>query len=397
MTQATIDPIVSPMERTEIMTDERLQRVLDFSRTRETPFQLILSDIIEEKFAELQEALPFTKIYYAVKANPAVDVLRLLDRLGSNFDVASVYELRRLQDLGISASRMSCGNTIKKYEHIKEFFAAGINLFVTDSEGDLRNIAKAAPGARVMVRLMAEGAQTADWPLSRKFGCSPDLAGDLLILARKLGLVPWGLSFHVGSQQRDITAWDSALSKVNYLFTWLKENEDLELKCINMGGGFPATYREKTNTVQTYAEEIKRYLYEDYGDDLPEIFIEPGRSLVGDSGVLVSEIVLISRKSRTALERWVYQDCGRFGGLMETLGEAIHYPIFCERTGPTEQVVLAGPTCDSMDTLYEDYRYDLPLSLAVGDRLYWLSTGAYTSSYSAIDFNGFPPLETFVL
>lgn len=379
------------------MTDERLQRVLDFSRTRETPFQLILSDIIEEKFAELQEALPFTKIYYAVKANPAIDVLRLLDRLGSNFDVASVYELRRLQGLGISASRMSCGNTIKKFEHIKEFHAAGIDLFVTDSEGDLRNIAKAAPGSRVMVRLMAEGAQTADWPLSRKFGCSPDLAGDLLILARKLGLVPWGLSFHVGSQQRDITAWDSALSKVNYLFTWLKENEELELKCINMGGGFPATYREKTNTVQTYAEEIKRYLYEDYGDDLPEIFIEPGRSLVGDSGVLVSEIVLISRKSRTALERWVYQDCGRFGGLMETLGEAIHYPIFCERTGPTEQVVLAGPTCDSMDTLYEDYRYDLPLSLAVGDRLYWLSTGAYTSSYSAIEFNGFPPLETYVL
>lgn len=385
------------MERTEIMTDERLQRVLDFSRTRETPFQLILSDIIEEKFAELQQALPFTKIYYAVKANPAIDVLRLLDRLGSNFDIASIYELRRLQSLGIAASRMSCGNTIKKFEHIKEFHAAGIDLFVTDSEGDLRNIAKAAPGSRVMVRLMAEGAQTADWPLSRKFGCSPDLAGDLLILARKLGLVPWGLSFHVGSQQRDITAWDSALSKVNYLFTWLKENEDLELKCINMGGGFPATYREKTNTVQTYADEIKRYLYEDYGDELPEIFIEPGRSLVGDSGVLVSEIVLISRKSRTALERWVYQDCGRFGGLMETLGEAIHYPIFCERSGPTEQVVLAGPTCDSMDTLYEDYRYDLPLSLAVGDRLYWLSTGAYTSSYSAIEFNGFPPLETFVL
>ena len=385
------------MERTEIMTDERFRRLLDLPPTKVTPFQLILSEIIEEKFAELQEALPFTKIYYAVKANPAIDVLRLLDRLGSNFDVASVYELRRLQGLGIAASRMSCGNTIKKFEHIKEFHAAGIDLFVTDSEGDLRNIAKAAPGSRVMVRLMAEGAQTADWPLSRKFGCSPDLAGDLLILARKLGLVPWGLSFHVGSQQRDITAWDSALSKVNYLFTWLKENEDLELKCINMGGGFPATYREKTNTVQTYADEIKRYLYEDYGDDLPEIFIEPGRSLVGDSGVLVSEIVLISRKSRTALERWVYQDCGRFGGLMETLGEAIHYPILCERSGPTEQVVLAGPTCDSMDTLYEDYRYDLPLSLAVGDRLYWLSTGAYTSSYSAIEFNGFPPLETFVL
>lgn len=385
------------MNTTEIMSKERWQRVLENSQGRETPFQLILSDVIEEKYQELRKALPFANVYYAVKANPAPDVLRLLNRLGSNFDVASVYELRRLQELGISADRMSCGNTIKKFEHIKEFYTAGIRLFVTDSEGDLRNIAMAAPGSKIMVRLMTEGAQTADWPLSRKFGCSPDLAGDLLILARKLGLQPWGLSFHVGSQQRDITAWDSALSKVSYLFTWLLENEDLKLSCINMGGGFPATYRERTNPVQTYADEIKRYLEEDYGDVLPEIIIEPGRSLVGDSGVLVSEIVLISRKSRTALERWVYQDCGRFGGLMETLGEAIHYPILCERNGPLEQVILAGPTCDSMDTLYEEYRYELPLSLAVGDRLYWLSTGAYTSSYSAIEFNGFPPLQTLVL
>lgn len=129
--------------------------------------------MIEEKYQELRQALPFAKVYYAVKANPAPDVLRLLDRLGSNFDVASVYELRRLQELGISADRMSCGNTIKKFEHIKEFYAAGIRLFVTDSERDLRNIAMAAPGSKVMVRLMAEGAQTADWPLSRKFGCSP--------------------------------------------------------------------------------------------------------------------------------------------------------------------------------------------------------------------------------
>ncbi len=379
------------------LTAERWQRVLAFSRTKETPFQVVLSEVIEEKYHELEKNLPFTSIYYAVKANPAPEVISLLARLGSNFDVASVYELRRLQKLGVSAERMSCGNTIKKFAHIKEFYQAGIRLFVTDSELDLRNIAMAAPGSRVLVRLMAEGGLTADWPLSRKFGCNPDLAGDLLVLARKLGLEPYGLSFHVGSQQRDITAWDTALSKVSYLFSWLKENEDLELKCINMGGGFPAVYQERTHSVGVYAQEILRYLQEDYGDDLPQIIIEPGRSLVGDSGVLVSEIVLISRKSRTALERWIYQDCGKFGGLMETLGESIKYPIVCERTGPAERVILAGPSCDSMDTMYEDYMYELPLSLAVGDRLYWLSTGAYTSSYSSIEFNGFPPLETFVI
>ncbi|MFA6784036.1 MAG: type III PLP-dependent enzyme, partial [Sphaerochaeta sp.] len=92
-----------------------------------------------------------------------------------------------------------------------------------------------------------------------------------------------------------------------------------------------------------------------------------------------------------------YQDCGKFGGLMETLDESIKYPIICERKGPTEKVILAGPTCDSMDTLYENYQYEMPLSLSVGDRLYWLSTGAYTSSYSAVEFNGFPPLRTYVL
>ncbi|MDD2297306.1 MAG: type III PLP-dependent enzyme [Sphaerochaetaceae bacterium] len=385
------------MEQLGILSAAQWQKVLSIGRTVETPVQIILQDIIEDKYKELEQALPFAKIYYAVKANPEREVLSLLDRLGANFDVASVYELRRLQELGIPASRMSCGNTIKKFADIAEFYAAGIRLFVTDSEGDLRTIAKAAPGVRVMVRLMTEGAQTADWPLSRKFGCSPDMAGDLVVLAKKLGLTPWGLSFHVGSQQRDIMAWDSALSKVSYLFSWLQENEGINLQCINMGGGFPATYQEKTNPLETYAKEITRFLQEDYDGALPEIIIEPGRSLVGNSGVLVSEIVLISRKSRTALERWIYQDCGRFGGLMETLGEAIHYPILCERSGPTEEVIIAGPTCDSMDTLYEDYRYELPLSLAVGDRLYWLSTGAYTSSYSAIEFNGFPPLRTLVL
>lgn len=381
----------------EQLTAEQWDQVLSFSRHKETPFQLILTDIITAKFQELKRLFPYARIHYAVKANPHDEVLKLLHGLGSSFDVASVYELRKLQALGIPGEQISCGNTIKKFSDIQEFHAAGVNLFVTDSEGDLRNIAKAAPGSRIMVRLLTEGTQTADWPLSRKFGCSPDMASDLLILAKKLNLVPWGISFHVGSQQRDINAWDSALSKVNYLFSWLAENEGIILSGINMGGGLPATYRERANSIETYAQEIQRFLEEDYGKEIPEIIIEPGRSLVGDAGVLVSEIILISRKSRTALERWVYQDCGRFNGLMETLGEAIHYPVLAEREGPVEQVILAGPTCDSVDTLYEDFRYELPLNLAAGDRLYWLSTGAYTSSYAAVEFNGFPPLRTYIL
>ncbi|MFO7810561.1 MAG: type III PLP-dependent enzyme, partial [Candidatus Delongbacteria bacterium] len=231
----------------------------------------------------------------------------------------------------------------------------------------------------------------------RKFGCHPDMIIDLVILAHRLGLEPCGISFHVGSQQHDIGAWDSAISKVKYIFDWLAEHEDISLKMINMGGGFPAKYLSKTNRIEVYAREIKRYLKDDFGDNLPEIIIEPGRSLVADAGVLVTEVVLISRKARTALIRWVYTDAGKFGGLIETLDESIKYPIYCERKGESEEVVLAGPTCDSQDIMYENTEYKLPLNLSAGDRLYWLTTGAYTSSYSAVEFNGFPPLKTYFI
>lgn len=117
--------------------------------------------------------------------------------------------------------------------------------------------------------------------------------------------------------------------------------------------------------------------------------------MVANAGVLVCEVVLISRKSSTALNRWVFTDVGKFSGLIETMDEAIKYPLYCEREGPGEEVILAGPTCDSVDILYEKYRYTLSSDLRIGDRLYWFSTGAYTSSYSSIEFNGFPPLESY--
>jgi len=201
----------------------------------------------------------------------------------------------------------------------------------------------------------------------------------------------------VGSQQRDIGAWDAAIGKVKIMFERLRDEVGIELKMINLGGGFPANYIAKTNDLETYASEIIRFLKEDFGEQLPEIILEPGRSLIANAGVLVSEVVLISRKSRTALQRWVFTDVGKFSGLIETLDEAIKYPIYTEKKGEMEEVVIAGPTCDSADIMYENYKYGLPLNLAIGDRLYWFSTGAYTTSYSAVEFNGFPPLQAYYI
>ncbi|UDQ96928.1 type III PLP-dependent enzyme [Lentisphaerota bacterium WC36G] len=380
-------------------TPQEWQKIQEFSSQKETPFLVVLLNIVERRFNELKEAMPYADIYYAVKANPAVEILQLLDQLGSCFDVASVYELRILQSLNISPERMSFGNTIKKSKDIKEFYDAGVRLYVSDSEMDLKNIAQNAPNCKVLIRILAEGVLTAAWPLSRKFGCSQEMAYDLLVMTRDLGLVPYGVSFHPGSQQREIGAWDSAIAKVKYLYDMLLESENIKLQCINMGGGLPSQYLDKINTTKTYGDEIKRFLTDDFGDDMPRIIIEPGRYMVANAGVLISEIVLIARKSRTALARWIYTDIGKFGGLMETLDESIKYPIYTPKYAENdkEKAIIAGPSCDSVDTMYEDFQYPLPLSLEQGDRLYWLSTGAYTSSYCSVNFNGFPPLKAYYL
>jgi ornithine decarboxylase len=388
------------INRGEFISDDEWQRFLDFSQNLETPCIVLNLRRIEENYRRLRELFPYSQIYYAVKANPEKAVVSLLAGLGSNFDIASRPELDMALSLEISPDRISFGNTIKKVKDIAYFYEKGVRMFATDSREDLKNIAAAAPGSRIYVRILVENSTTADWPLSRKFGCHPDMAYDLLVLARDSGLIPYGISFHVGSQQRDIGQWDDAIAKTKYLFSSLEEEENITLDMINMGGGFPTHYTQPTNKLDEYAAEIKRYLTDDFGDELPRIILEPGRSLVGNSGILISEVVLISRKNNTALNRWVYLDTGKFNGLIETLDEAIKYPVITGKDLPgakEAEVILAGPTCDSMDILYEDYKYRLPVDLKIGDRIYFLSTGAYTASYASVGFNGFLPIKTYIL
>jgi ornithine decarboxylase len=388
------------INRAEYISDKDWERFLEFSRDLETPCIVINLNTIRLNYQRLRGLFPYSQIYYAVKANPEREVISLLAELGANFDIASRPELELVLSLGISPERISYGNTIKKTGDIACFYEKGVRLYATDSKEDLRHLAAYAPGSRVYVRILIEASSTADWPLSRKFGCHPDMAYDLLIMARDLGLIPCGLSFHVGSQQRDIGQWDDAIAKTKFLFSSLEEDENIKLSIINMGGGFPTPYTQAINDLSEYAAEIKRYLLDDFGDDLPKIILEPGRSLVGNSGVLISEVILISRKNNTALNRWVYLDTGKFNGLMETLDESIKYPIVSSKDAPgckEAEVILAGPTCDSMDILYEDYKYRLPVDLKIGDRLYFLSTGAYTATYASVGFNGFPPIKTYII
>ena len=318
------------------------EKIMAFSRAKETPFLVVLLDKVREKYQEFRTNFPNAKIYYAVKANPGVELLAVLRDAGSYFDIASIHELDRMLDLNVTPDRLSFGNTIKKAKHIREAYEKGVRLFTTDCEADIRNLAREAPGSRVFFRLLMDAVTSdSDWPLSRKFGCQPRMAIDLVALAAHLGLEPYGISFHVGSQQREISAWDAAISQVHALFDSL-EKDRLPLKAMNMGGGFPADYLIKSNPLAIYAEEINSYLKTYFGETPPAIYLEPGRGLVGDAGVLVSEVVLVAKKSKTDLKRWVYTDVGVFNGLMETIDESIKYPIYAEKTGEEGDVVLGG-------------------------------------------------------
>ncbi len=350
------------------------ERIREFLRNRraegqdDAPCLVVDLDVVRDNYQAFAKALPDTRVFYAVKANPAPEVLTLLAKLGSCFDTASIPEIEMALAAGAPAERISYGNTIKKERDVARAYALGVRLFAVDCKAEVDKVARAAPGSRVFCRFLHDCAG-AEWPLSRKFGCDPAMAVDVLEHAHRLGLVAHGRAC---------------------------AERGINLSMVNLGGGFPTRYLKDVPTVKSYGTSIFRALRKHFGNAIPETIIEPGRGMVGNAGVIEAEVVLVARKSETDEVRWVYLDIGKFGGLAETMDESIRYPIRTPRDGDdVGGCVLAGPTCDSMDVLYEKEPYPLPISLEIGDKVLIEGTGAYTATYSAIAFNGFPPLKTY--
>jgi ornithine decarboxylase len=373
-------------------------RIREFlkSRTDEGPCLVVDLDVVRDNYLGFAKALPDTKVFYAVKANPAPEILKVLNELGSCFDVASLNETKAVLAAGATPDRISYGNTIKKEREIAAAFALGVTLFAVDCEAEVEKLARAAPGSRVICRIHCDGSG-AEWPLSRKFGCEPAYAADILDLAQRRGLLAYGLSFHVGSQQHNVEAWDRALASAASVFRGCAER-GIALAMVNLGGGFPAKYIRKTPKLESYGRAIFRSLRKHFGNAIPETIVEPGRGLVGNAGLIEAEVVLIAKRSPEDEVRWVYLDIGKFHGLAETIGESIRYPIRTPRDrDETAPCIIAGPTCDSVDVLYEKTPYPLPVSLAIGDKVIIEAAGAYTTTYSSIGFNGYPPLKQYVI
>jgi ornithine decarboxylase len=313
MLPAVIDALPQAPERCRAFLDDRRPP---------TPCLVIDLDTVRESHTRLAEALPEARMYYAVKANPAPEVIRLLARAGAGFDVAGREEIELCLAQGARPELISYGNTVKKARDIAYAYRAGVRRFTFDSANDLANLAEHAPGSTVSCRILVDssGSRT---PFGHKFGCHPDMAVDLLVQAAGLGLDPEGVAFHVGSQHLDPGAWDAGIAAAARV-TRLVAERGVLLRGLNIGGGLPSRYVDNPPPLADYAAAIRASV-ERHFPVAPELAFEPGRAMVADAGLIRSEVVLVSRKSELDERRWVYLDIGRYGGLAETENEAIAY------------------------------------------------------------------------
>ncbi len=366
----------------------RVQEFFD-NRAIETPYLLLDLGIVAYNYKRLCAAMPKARHYYAIKANPDHDVLTTLVALGGQFEVASVQEIDMCLAAGASPDKILYGNPLKKEREIAAAYKRGITEYVFDEYSDLEKIARAAPGSKVICRIVADG-KGAVSPLTVKFGALFEHAEEWLKKAPDLGLVPYGISFHAGSQQLHPESWEKPMKEAGKIFAALEEAGH-KLKVVDVGGGFPVRYRSDVPTIEDFGKAIVSYS-EKYFKSPPLLYTEPGRYMTGDAGFILSEVVQISQDYENPELRWIYLDIGRYGGLVE---EKIDYPLITKKNGPTGPITLSGQTCDSNDVIYREcFNYQLPLDLKEGDKVVLAFTGAYTTTYSTT-LNGFPALKAY--
>ena len=338
----------------------------------------------------IQRAFPAATVGYTVKSNPNPMLLDCLARLeGSWFEVASRAEIEMLANVGVFGDRSFYSHPIKPMTHIQAAIARGVRLFAFDSEAEVEKLAAFGLPLEVYVRMTVPHTG-ALWPLTHKFGVEPQKAVELMKLARARGLKPVGLSFHVGSQCTRPETWADALRAVAAAGAGARE-AGIDLDLIDLGGGFPAPY---TGPVPKPAD-VARAVYRVLGECVPgaqRILLEPGRGVSATTADMVLEVTGVAE--RPDGQTWLYLDGGVFSGLYE-IPDGIRpsvRPIVSEpRQLNMTTYRLAGPTCDSVDTLFE---MRSPTELKVGDRLVLKNCGAYVYAVGS-PFNGFPLPEVY--
>jgi ornithine decarboxylase len=351
-------------------------------QTYPTPYLMMDLGDIERSYRELETALPGVHIHYAMKCNPDRPILERVQALGGSFEIASYPELEELMALGVDPATVIFSNPVKISSHIESAARAGLWRFAFDSEAELEKLAKHAPGAGVYARLAVED-KASVVPSEGKFGVSATAVEHLLRRAAELGLRPYGLAFHVGSQKTEPQAWAAAIGECAGIMRRL-EADGIPLQMLDIGGGFTAPYTDHEPDLEGTGRVIMRAL-----EQLPydvTVVAEPGRGLVAGAGVMVATIIGTAHRGG---KHWLHLDVGAFNGMMESLESAnqLLFPLADELASTDRQTYhVTGPSCDSQDTLLFDA--ELSAGLRTGHKVFIYSAGAYTTSYAS-RFNGF--------
>ncbi len=363
------------------------ENIREFLKPHNTPILIIDIEGVKKNYRRLIKAFENFKVFYAVKANDAECIIEALSSEGAGFEVASVSELEKVLLFCKEPTRIISSNPVKPPDFIAVSYERGIDMFAVDSFSEVDKISSIAPRSRIYVRLSVPN-EGSDWPLHGKFGVDRDTAVEILEYAREKKLIPYGITFHVGSQCNNLRNWFIAVKYASE--TWEKAKaKGIRLRMLNMGGGIPVTYLYKTISAEDIAYYIKGLLRKYMSSVPPELYIEPGRGLVGDKGIMVTRVI---GKAERDGNKWIYIDTGVFNGLAETLG-GIRYPFYIEKEGKLYEWTIGGISCDSMDVIAKDVPLPEP---EIGDYLYILSAGAYTTVYAS-HFNGFSPPEVLCL
>jgi ornithine decarboxylase len=351
-----------------------------------TPTLFLSQGRLRESYRSLAQALPGVELFYAVKSNAQPEVISILAKEGSSFDVCTNGEIDILKGCGIGSKNCIHTHPIKRDSDIRYALEFGISIFVVDNEHELEKFLPYANKAKLLIRMSIQNPACLV-NLSHKFGCAPTQMYSLIEKAHGMGLHVAGISFHAGSQNESPLKYIEALDYCRDICR-KAALAGIAIEIIDIGGGFPINYLNPVLPVQRFCQPINEYL-ERYFSKY-RIIAEPGRVLSGPSMTLGTKVMGKSLRSGVW---WYYLDEGLYGSFSGKMYDHADYPLQIPKKGETFNSVLAGPTCDSIDVLYENIA--LPL-LDIGDVLMFDSMGSYTTA-SASNFNGFPKAKIVII
>jgi ornithine decarboxylase len=343
-----------------------------------TPALFLSKGRIRENIRAIRGALPGVTLFYALKANAHPAIIETIRAENGCFDVCTNGEIDLVEAAGVSGDQCLHTHPVKRDEEICRALDFGINLFVADNPHELRKLARYKDRLGVLIRIAIQNPGVMV-NLSYKFGVAPERAFGLIEQAWELGLEVKGISFHAGSQNENNLKYIEGLDYCRDICR-MAALAGRPLKIIDIGGGFPITYCQNVEPLVRFCQPISEYLDRFFSGY--RVIAEPGRVISGPAVTLIAKVIGKSMRGDTW---WYYLDDGVYNSFSGAIYDHVVYPFFVSRDGPRFASVLAGPTCDSFDVLYENIT--LP-ELDIGDLIVFDAMGAYTSA-SASTFNGY--------